>query len=165
MSNKALVYGTIAIDSLITPTGQVNAVLGGSGVYAALVTRLLTSDMELVGVVGDDFPPEWGRALEARGVSMQHVAHAPGATFAWTGKYEQNMNNRETVCTLEGVQKHWVLELTPEQSACRLAVATNVTPLFSTTCYSSVLEPCSRWQILWSHGYSENLNIQKDYWQ
>lgn len=51
MSNKALIYGTIAIDTLITPAGRANSVLGGSGIYAALAARLLTDDMALVGVV------------------------------------------------------------------------------------------------------------------
>ncbi|MDO4750513.1 MAG: PfkB family carbohydrate kinase [Akkermansia sp.] len=128
MSSKALIYGTIAIDTLITPSGRANSVLGGSGIYASLAARLLTADMDLVGVVGTDFPAEYGLAMEARGVSMQHVAHVEGETFAWTGKYESDMNNRTTVRTIEGVQEHWKMELSPEQKNCAIAVATNVTP-------------------------------------
>ncbi len=128
MSSKALIYGTIAIDTLITPSGRANSVLGGSGIYASLAARLLTADMDLVGVVGTDFPAEYGLAMEARGVSMQHVAQVEGETFAWTGKYESDMNNRTTVRTVEGVQEHWKMELSPEQKNCAIAVATNVTP-------------------------------------
>ncbi|MBQ3525528.1 MAG: carbohydrate kinase [Akkermansia sp.] len=128
MSSKALIYGTIAIDTLITPSGRANSVLGGSGIYASLAARLLTADMDLVGVVGTDFPAEYGLAMEARGVSMQHVAQVEGETFAWTGKYESDMNNRTTVRTIEGVQEHWKMELSPEQKNCAIAVATNVTP-------------------------------------
>lgn len=128
MSSKALIYGTIAIDTLITPSGRANSVLGGSGVYASLAARLLTAGMDLVGVVGTDFPAEYGLAMEARGVSMQHVAQVEGETFAWTGKYESDMNNRTTVRTIEGVQEHWKMELSPEQKNCAIAVATNVTP-------------------------------------
>lgn len=128
MSTKALIYGTIAIDTLITPAGRANSVLGGSGIYAALAARLLTDEMALVGVVGTDFPQEYKLAMEVRGVSMQHVAQVEGETFAWTGQYEDDMNNRTTVRTVEGVQEHWKMELSPELKDCAIAVATNVTP-------------------------------------
>lgn len=128
MSDKALIYGTIAIDTLITPSGRANSVLGGSGIYAALAARLITEDMALVGVVGSDFNTTYSLAMEARGVSMEHVAQEEGQTFAWTGRYEQDMNNRTTVSTVEGVQEKWVMNLSPELRQCRLAVATNVTP-------------------------------------
>lgn len=128
MPDTALIYGTIAIDTLITPAGRANSVLGGSGIYAALAARLLTDDMALVGVVGSDFPKEYGMAMEARGVSMKHVAQVEGETFAWTGQYEDDMNNRTTVRTVEGVQEHWQMELCPELMDCTIAVATNVTP-------------------------------------
>lgn len=128
MSNEALIYGTIAIDTLITPAGRANSVLGGSGIYASLAARLLTSDMSLVGVVGTDFPKEYTMAMQARGVDMQHVAQVDGQTFAWTGRYEDDMNNRTTVSTIEGVQEHWQMQLTDALKNCAIAVATNVTP-------------------------------------
>lgn len=128
MSDKALIYGTIAIDTLITPAGRANSVLGGSGIYAALAARLVTADMALIGVVGTDFEEKYRLAMEARGVSMQHVEQVEGQTFAWTGRYEDDMNNRTTVSTIEGVQEHWQMQLPAELQACTLAVATNVTP-------------------------------------
>ena len=128
MSSKALIYGTIAIDTLITPNGRANSVLGGSGIYAALAARLLTDDMALVGVVGSDFPQEYTLAMQARGVDMRHVAREKGRTFAWTGQYESDMNNRTTVSTIEGVQEYWNMELSDELKQCSIAVATNVTP-------------------------------------
>lgn len=128
MNNRALIYGTIAIDTLITPSGRANSVLGGSGIYAALAARLITSDMDLVGVVGTDFPKEYTMAMEARGVSMKYVETQPGETFAWTGQYEQDINNRTTVKTVEGVQEHWKPCLSNELAECAIAVATNVTP-------------------------------------
>lgn len=128
MNNRALIYGTIAIDTLITPAGRANSVLGGSGIYAALAARLLTDEMDLVGVVGTDFPTEYGLAMQARGISMQHVAQVEGETFAWTGQYEDDMNNRTTVRTVEGVQEHWQMQLSDELKECAIAVATNVTP-------------------------------------
>ncbi|MCH5285508.1 MAG: hypothetical protein J1E42_07895 [Akkermansiaceae bacterium] len=129
MSTRALIYGTIAIDTLITPAGQANSVLGGSGPYAALAARLLTPELDLYGVVGGDFPAAYRMALETRGVSLQHVACLPEEkTFAWTGRYEQDMNHRSTVSTLEGAQEHWQPDPPPALSRSGLVVAANVTP-------------------------------------
>ena len=139
MSAHAIIYGTIAIDTLITPGGRANSVLGGSGPYAALAARLLTDRAHLAGVVGDDFPDEFTRALEARGVDMRHVDRAAGKTFVWTGEYEEDMNNRRSVSTLEGVQETWEMNLCPELRGCELAVACNVTPRLQLR----LLEQCS----------------------
>lgn len=139
MSDKALIYGTIAIDTLITPNGRANAVLGGSGIYAALAARLVTGNMALIGVVGSDFDNKYRLAMEARGVSMQFVEQAEGQTFAWTGRYENDMNNRTTVSTIEGVQETWNMQLPDELKNCTLAVATNVTPPLQ----YRMLEQCS----------------------
>lgn len=128
MSSHGFIYGTIAIDTLITPNGQVSSVLGGSAPYAALAARLVTDALSMVGVVGDDFPAAYGQALEARGVSMAHVARESGKTFAWTGRYEHDMNKRESVSTEEGVQEHWQPQLPDELAQAPLAVLCNVTP-------------------------------------
>ena len=140
MSARALIYGTIAIDTLITPAGQANAVLGGSGPYAALAARLLTDEMDLFGVVGGDFPNAHRLALEMRGVSMQHVACVPEEkTFAWTGRYEADMNNRTTLSTEEGVQESWRPHLPQPLREAGLIVAANVTPPLQ----YALLEQCS----------------------
>ncbi len=129
MSGRALFIGTIAIDTLETPQGKANSVLGGSGPYAALAARLLTAELDLVGVVGDDFPAEYALALETRGLSLRHVERRAGhKTFAWRARYEQDMNKRETLSTTEGAQEGWLPKLTPELQRHALAVATNVRP-------------------------------------
>lgn len=128
MNGRALIYGTIAIDTIITPNGKANYLMGGSAPYAALSARFFTENADMVGVVGEDFPEKWEKSLEARGVSMKHVAHEPGITFAWAGQYEADMNIRKTLRRIEGVQKNWQLELSPALRECSVAVACNVTP-------------------------------------
>lgn len=128
MKDRALIYGTIAIDTLITPNGQVNSVLGGSGPYAALAARLITDQLDLVGVVGDDFPSAYGAALRARGISTEHIEQVKGRTFAWTGEYEADMNNRRSLSTVEGVQETWEMNLPESLRNCAVACACNVTP-------------------------------------
>ncbi len=128
MSARALFLGTIAIDTLQTPQGRANSVLGGSGPYAALAGRLLTPELDLMGVVGSDFPQEFALALEARGLSLQHVERREGRTFAWCAEYEQDMNKRRTLYTIEGVQEGWALTVPEQLRRHELAVATNVRP-------------------------------------
>ncbi len=128
MSARALIIGTIAIDTLQTPQGRANSVLGGSGPYAALAARLLSANIDLMGVVGSDFPDEFALALETRGVSLQHVQRREGKTFAWCAEYEQDMNHRRTLSTTEGVQEDWQVEVPAALRGHELAVATNVRP-------------------------------------
>ena len=129
MKDRALIYGTIAIDTLLSPKGQAERVLGGSACYAALAARLLTDKFDMLGVVGDDFPPEYVQTLEAAGISMRHVDRHPGRTFAWTGQYEEDMNHRKTLETIEGVQEDWQLKLKSElRERCAILVSCNVTP-------------------------------------
>ncbi len=128
MNARALLIGTIAIDTLQTPQGRANSVLGGSGPYAALAARLLCPAADLLGVVGSDFPPEFALALEARGVSLRHVERREGKTFAWCAEYEDDMNKRRTLSTTEGVQEGWQVQVPAELQQHELAVATNVRP-------------------------------------
>ncbi len=128
MTTRALIYGTIAIDTLITPLGVANSVLGGSGSFAALAARLITNHAHLFGVVGSDFPPAYWQAMEGQGVNMQHVSMMEGETFAWTGKYEDDMNIRETVRTVEGVQESWQPILADELRGAQIIALCNVTP-------------------------------------
>ncbi len=128
MSARALFIGTIAIDTLQTPQGRANSVLGGSGPYAALAARLLSADVELLGVIGSDFPAEFALALETRGLSLRHVERREGQTFAWCAEYEDDMNKRRTLSTTEGVQEGWQVQVPAALRAYELAVATNVRP-------------------------------------
>ncbi len=128
MSARALFIGTIAIDTLQTPQGRANSVLGGSGPYAALAARLLSSDIDLIGIVGSDFPNEFALALETRGLSLRHVERREGRTFAWCAEYEDDMNKRRTLSTTEGVQEGWQVQVPAELRRHEIAVATNVRP-------------------------------------
>lgn len=140
MPSSLVIYGTIAIDTLITPSGRVDAVAGGSGIYAALAARLTRAQYELLGVVGSDYPADCRRMLEENGVSFRHVVTLPGRTFAWTGRYERDMNQRTTLRTLEGVQAEWTPVMPPElRHDCGVLVLANVTPPLQ----YAVLEQCN----------------------
>ena len=103
---SVLVVGSVAYDTLETPAGRAEKVLGGSAVYFALAASYFT-DVNLVGVVGDDFGPGERAVLEGRRIDLQGLEHAPGKTFHWQGKYSTDLNSRETICTDLNVFEHF----------------------------------------------------------
>jgi len=96
VTRSLLVVGSIALDSIRTPHGQVEDVLGGSAVYFSVAASLF-APVRLVGVVGDDFPDEHRRLLEARRIDTAGLTAVQGGkTFRWSGYYKENMNERVT---------------------------------------------------------------------
>jgi len=92
-----LVVGSVALDSVETPTQRRENVLGGSAVHFAYAASFFTT-VHLVGVVGEDWPPEHTALLAARNIDTTGLAVIPGGkTFRWRGKYQPNMNDRETL--------------------------------------------------------------------
>jgi sugar/nucleoside kinase (ribokinase family) len=90
--------GSIAIDTVETPFGKAEEALGGTAVYFALAASLFT-EVQLVGVVGDDFPSSAVQMLEGRGVDLQGLQRRHGETFRWVGHYDFDMNVAHTLDT------------------------------------------------------------------
>jgi len=95
---SVLVVGTIALDSIKTPFGEKKEVLGGSGVYSAVAASFFT-DIELIGPVGNDFPPEHLDFLHSRKIGTAALQKIDGPTFRWGGFYEYDMNQAHTLET------------------------------------------------------------------
>jgi sugar/nucleoside kinase (ribokinase family) len=91
-----LVVGSIALDHIKTPTAEHHHLLGGSASYAAVAASFF-GPVRLVGVVGNDFPPEHKQLFAARQIDLEGLEVAQGDTFSWSGEYELNMNNRRTL--------------------------------------------------------------------
>ncbi|MEO6443657.1 MAG: PfkB family carbohydrate kinase [Gemmatimonadaceae bacterium] len=108
-----LVVGSIALDSVETPFGRADEVLGGSGTFFAASASHLTP-VQLVGVVGSDYPVEMLAPLEARGVDLAGVERAEGESFRWRGRYRHDLNSAETLETRLGVFSHFRPKI-PEQ--------------------------------------------------
>ena len=90
-----LAVGSIAFDSIATPSGQADNVLGGSATYFSLAASYFT-DVRVVAVVGDDFTAEHENVLKKRKVDTRGIEHASGKTFRWGGKYLENLNEAKT---------------------------------------------------------------------
>ncbi len=97
-----LVVGSVALDTVETPFGRAERVLGGSANYFAAAASLF-GGVQVVGVVGEDYPLERLDFLRERGVDYSGVVEASGESFFWEGVYSYDLNNRETVDTRLGV--------------------------------------------------------------
>jgi sugar/nucleoside kinase (ribokinase family) len=97
-----LVVGSVALDSIFTPFGETADALGGSAVYFSVAASLL-SPVQVVGVVGDDYPMDALEHLGSRGIDWSGVERAPGESFRWKGKYSYDLQSRETLETRLGV--------------------------------------------------------------
>lgn len=97
-----LVVGSIALDSVYTPFGETADAPGGSAVFFSAAGSIL-HPVQVVGVVGSDYPLEALKALEARGVDLSGVEQAPGESFRWKAKYSYDLASRETLETRLGV--------------------------------------------------------------
>jgi sugar/nucleoside kinase (ribokinase family) len=90
-----LAVGSIAFDSIATPSGRVGNVVGGSATYFSLAASYFT-DVRVVAVVGEDFSSEHENILKKRGVDTRGIEHATGRTFRWGGHYLENLNEAKT---------------------------------------------------------------------
>lgn len=101
-----LVVGSVALDSVETPFGKAEDVLGGSGTFFSAAASHLTP-VQLVGVVGSDYPVHQLEPLGARGVDLSGVERAEGESFRWRGRYRHDLNSAETLETRLGVFSHF----------------------------------------------------------
>jgi sugar/nucleoside kinase (ribokinase family) len=93
-----VVVGSIGYDCIETPHGKVDRILGGSCAFTALSASYFTR-VKIVAVVGDDFTTADAALLSSRGIDLEGLAHAPGKTFYWSGKYSADMSECTTLAT------------------------------------------------------------------
>ncbi len=95
-----LVVGTVAFDAIETPFGKTDKIVGGAASYIALASSYFTKQINLVSVVGDDFPQEFMNTLKGQGVNLDGLQIKQGEkSFFWSGRYHNDMNSRDTLDT------------------------------------------------------------------
>jgi sugar/nucleoside kinase (ribokinase family) len=99
---SVLIVGSTALDSIKTPKAENPRLLGGSASHAAVAASFFGA-VQLVGVVGDDFPKRYLQLYKRHHIDLQGLQIQPGKTFHWSGEYETNLNNRRTLLTELGV--------------------------------------------------------------
>jgi sugar/nucleoside kinase (ribokinase family) len=101
-ASTVLVVGSVALDSVETPFGKADDVLGGSGTFFASSASHF-APVQLVGVVGDDYPIDKLQPLASRGVDLSGLEQTEGSSFRWRGRYRHDLNAAETLETHLGV--------------------------------------------------------------
>ena len=96
MSDAIAVVGSVAFDTIETPTGRADEVLGGSATHFAIAASYF-APVHLVAVVGDDFPAAEREFLAARGIDLAGLEVRAGRTFRWSGRYHEDLNVRDTL--------------------------------------------------------------------
>ena len=130
MSNSKqalLVVGSVALDSVETPFGKAENVLGGSGTFFSAAASLLTP-VQLVGVVGNDYPMDQLSALARRGVDVAGVEQADGSSFRWRGRYRHDLNSAETIETHLGVFSHFSPKIPAQFKSAPFVFLANIDP-------------------------------------
>ena len=122
-----LVVGSVALDSVETPFGKVEEILGGSGTYFSTSASFFT-DVRLVAVVGEDFPEEHLEFLRSRQVDLTGLQTAPGETFRWQGRYGYDLNEAETLDTRLNVFEHFRPQLPAGFEEAEFVFLANIDP-------------------------------------
>jgi len=122
-----VVVGSLALDSVKTPLGSAEAVLGGSGAYFALAARIF-APVSLVAVVGRDFPDQHLALLAQHGVDVAAVERADGESFRWGGEYASDLNQRTTLFTHLNVLASFQPKLSERLRSARQLFLANIDP-------------------------------------
>jgi sugar/nucleoside kinase (ribokinase family) len=135
-----LVVGSMAFDSIKSPFGEVERVIGGSATYFSLAASYLTP-VRLVSVVGRDFPKGTLDMLSARRIDLQGLKVADGVTFQWKGYYEYDLNIAHTVRTDLNVFENFAPVLPASYRESRYVFLGNIDPKLQLDILAQVREP------------------------
>jgi sugar/nucleoside kinase (ribokinase family) len=124
---SVLVVGSVALDSVETPFGKADDVLGGSANYFSASASHQTR-VQLVGVVGSDYPMEKLEPLKARGIDFAGLEQMEGESFRWRGRYRHDLNSAETLETRLGVFSHFKPKIPAQFTDAKYVFLANIDP-------------------------------------
>ncbi len=123
-----VIVGSVAFDTIETPRGRRDRIVGGSGTYCSLAASFFTKP-KIVAVVGADFPPDVIEFLRSRSIDTQGLEVRPGAkTFHWAGRYEKDPNIRETLKTELNVFQDFRPVIPPDYRNADIVYLANIDP-------------------------------------
>jgi cytidine kinase len=127
-SPRLVIGGTIAIDHVKTPSAEAADLLGGSAAYAALAATFFSKQVDLIGIIGRDFPAAHLAMLESRGISLGGVERSEEESFTWSGEYHANMNERTTHRVGLNVLEKWQVKVPAAAAGADIVVLANMSP-------------------------------------
>ena len=127
-SDSVLIVGSVALDSVETPSGKVERALGGAAVYSSIAASFF-APVRLVGVVGEDFPQEHVAFLTSRRIDTRGLQVVPGGkTFHWKGAYMGDLNQAETIATELNVFQSFSPKLPEDYRSSGFVFLANIDP-------------------------------------
>ncbi len=153
-----VVVGSVALDTVETPTEKRDDLLGGSAAYFSYAASYFTP-VKLVSVVGEDWPEEHTKLLQSRNIDtagMQTIPH--GKTFRWHGRYHDNMNDRDTLDVQLNVMNQFDPVLPEAYRRCRYLFLANDPPQLQ----MKVLQQCPGARLTMADTMDLWINTQKD---
>jgi len=135
-----LVVGSVAYDTVETPIGRAERVLGGSASFFSVAASFF-APVNLVGVVGDDFGPAQLAAFRGRPIDLTGLERMQGKTFHWQGRYSQDLNSRDTISTELNVFEFFEPKIPEGYRRSELVFLGNIDPILQRRVLEQVDEP------------------------
>jgi sugar/nucleoside kinase (ribokinase family) len=124
-----LVVGTVAFDAIETPFGKTDKIVGGAASYISLAASYFHRNINLVSVVGDDFPQDFLNILKKEGVNLEGLQIKQGEkSFFWSGKYHNDLNSRDTLDTQLNVLENFNPVVPESAKECDFLMLGNLVP-------------------------------------
>ncbi len=123
-----LCVGSVALDSVRTPSGERTEALGGSATFFSMCASFF-APVDIVAVVGDDFPPGAIELLKSRGIGLAGLEKRPGRTFRWKGEYSWDLNEARTLATELNVFERFAPVIPAALRSCEWVFLGNIDPV------------------------------------
>ncbi|MFH0947592.1 MAG: PfkB family carbohydrate kinase [Elusimicrobiota bacterium] len=138
-----LVVGSVALDSIKTPSGEKKDILGGSATYFSYSASFFAppGGINLVAVVGSDFPKEHIELLKSRNINLEGLKMVEGQTFRWSGSYEHDMNEAKTLSTCLNVFETFKPEIPESYKNSEFIFLANIDPDLQMDVLSQIKKP------------------------
>ena len=154
-----LVVGSVAFDSIESPSGSAERCLGGAATHFALAASFFT-DVRVIAVVGEDFTSENESVLTRRGIDTRGIEHAPGKSFFWSGAYGSNLNEAQTRATELNVFQNFSPKIPDAYQDSDFLFLANIDPVLQADVRGKMPNTrmvCGDTMNYWISGHAENL--------
>jgi len=154
-----LVVGSVAFDTIETPSGKAERCLGGAATHFALAASYFT-DVRVIAVVGEDFTAEHEAILKGRGIDTRGIEHVSGKSFFWSGSYLTNLNEAKTLSTELNVFQSFTPKIPREYEDTEYLFLANIDPVLQADVRSKMPKAklvCGDTMNYWINDHRENL--------
>jgi sugar/nucleoside kinase (ribokinase family) len=154
-----LVVGSVAFDTIETPSGKAERCVGGAATHFALAASYFT-DVRVIAVVGEDFTAEHEAVLTKRGIDTRGIEHTEGKSFFWSGSYLKNLNEAQTLNTELNVFQSFSPKIPLEYQDSEYLFLANIDPVLQADVRSKMPDVklvCGDTMNYWINDHAENL--------